>query len=65
MTEIRRKSNFELMDEMEKKQRLQAKDETYVDPKPDGIRHIRKMHWIRPDAELTFPSVALGGWIAL
>lgn len=65
MTENRRKSNFELMDEMEKKQRLQAKDETYVDPKPDGIRYIRKMHWIRPDAELTFPSVALGGWFAL
>ena len=44
MAENRRKSNFELMDEMEKKQRLQAKDETYVDPKPDGIRYIRKMH---------------------
>ncbi len=65
MTENRRKSNFELMDEMEKKQRLQAKDETYVDPKPDGIRYIKKMRWIRPDAKLVFPMVVLGGWFAL
>ncbi len=42
MTEKGRKSNFALMDEMEKKHRMQAKDGTYIDPKPDGIRYIKK-----------------------
>ena len=65
MTEKGRKSNFALMDEMEKKHRMQAKDGTYIDPKTDGIRYIKKMRWIRPDAKLVFPMIVLGGWFAL
>ena len=42
MAENGKRSNFELLDEMEKKQQLSFKDETFVDPQPDGIRYIRK-----------------------
>ena len=65
MTENGRKSNFALMDEMEKKQRMQTKDGMYIDPKPDGIGYKKIGRWIRPDAKLFFPEVALGAGFAL
>ena len=65
MSENGKRSNFELLDEMEQKQQLTFKDETFVDPQPDGIRYARKWRWIRPDAKLTFPVVVLIAWFIL
>ena len=65
MAENGKRSNFALLDEMEQKQQLSFKDETFVDPQPDGIRDIRRRRWIRPDVKLLFPSIVLIAWFIM